>query len=130
MFYTSYFANIKNLPKDAIVISICGKAPDGYKGRQYKKLAPKWDFFKVWKETQDNEYYVECFKKQVLGNLSLKEVFDDLFGVLSESYYTFEEDIPMDIVFVCYETPDKFCHRHIIAEWFEENGFLCKEWRK
>ena len=38
--YTSYFANLKNLPDNVCPISICGKAPDWYKGLQYKKLAP------------------------------------------------------------------------------------------
>lgn len=40
MIYTTYFAKLKSLPKDIIPISICGKAPTGYKGLEYKKLAP------------------------------------------------------------------------------------------
>ena len=46
MIYTSYFAKLNKLPEYVIPISICGKAPDWYKGLQYKKLAPKWKFFK------------------------------------------------------------------------------------
>ena len=35
MIYTSYFAMLKRIPADTIVpISICGKAPDWYKGLQ------------------------------------------------------------------------------------------------
>ena len=46
MIYTSYFAKIKELEENNIIpISICGKAPDWYKGLQYKKLAPKYEFF-------------------------------------------------------------------------------------
>lgn len=45
MIYTSYFAKLKELEKHNIIpISICGKAPDWYKGLQYKKLAPKYGF--------------------------------------------------------------------------------------
>ena len=51
---TSYFANIKNLPNNFIPIAICGKAPDGWDGLCYKRLAPKWEFFKVWKDNHDN----------------------------------------------------------------------------
>ena len=50
MIYTTYFAKLKDLPDYIIPISICGKAPDWYKGLQYKKLAPKYDFFMKWKK--------------------------------------------------------------------------------
>lgn len=55
MIYTSYFAKLKSLPENIIPISICGKAPDWYKGLQYKKLAPKYDFFMEWKKNHDSE---------------------------------------------------------------------------
>ena len=69
MIYTSYFAQLKNLPDNIIPISICGKAPDWYHGLQYKKLAPKYDFFMKWKENHDNNYYIKCFNEQVLSKL-------------------------------------------------------------
>ena len=25
-------------------------------------------------------------------------------------------------IFLCYEAPDDFCHRHIFAEWMEQNA--------
>ena len=62
MIYTSYFAKLKSLPDNIAPISICGKAPDWYKGLQYKKLAPKYDFFIKWKCNRDNDYYTKCFK--------------------------------------------------------------------
>lgn len=45
MIFTTYFAKLKSLPSNTVPISICGKAPDWYKGLQYKKLAPKYRFF-------------------------------------------------------------------------------------
>ena len=75
MIYTTYFDKLKSLPENIIPISICGKAPDWYKGLQYKKLAPKYYFFMKWKETQDNNYYIEHYQSlAVLGkgyNVSL-----------------------------------------------------------
>lgn len=59
MIYTSYFAQLKNLPSDIIFVSICGKTPDWYTELQYKKLAPKYDFFQKWKENHDNDYYIK-----------------------------------------------------------------------
>ena len=46
MIYTTYFTKVKDLPPNVIPISICGKAPDGWKGLEYKKFAPKWNFLK------------------------------------------------------------------------------------
>lgn len=123
MLYTTYFGNLKKLPKNIIPVSICGKAPDWWTGRQYKKLAPKYDFFMKWKENHDNEYYTKCFKEQVLDTLDIKDVVWDLWGVLD-----INEDV--NIALVCYEKPEDFCHRHLVAEWFRANGYDCKEWVK
>lgn len=32
-----------------------------------------------------------------------------------------------DILLCCYEKPEDFCHRHILAEWFTFNGYNCEE---
>lgn len=50
MIYTTYFAKLRNLPSNIIPISICAKAPSWYTGLQYKKLAPKYNFFTEWKK--------------------------------------------------------------------------------
>ena len=34
-----------------------------------------------------------------------------------------------DIALICYEKPSDFCHRHLVAEWLNQNGFKCEEWR-
>ena len=74
MIYTSYFAKLSKLPANITPIAICGKSPEWYKGIQYKKLAPKWSFFSVWKQTHDNDYYVEHFCKEVLYALNADDV--------------------------------------------------------
>lgn len=122
MIYTSYFAKLKSLPKNVVPISICGKAPAWYKGLQYKKLAPKYDFFMKWKETHDNDYYIKCFNEQVLSNLDVSNVTRDLIDLIPE------DNIGQTICLVCYEKPSDFCHRHLVADWLNKNGFECKEW--
>lgn len=117
--YTSYFAKLKSLPDNIIPVSICGKAPDWYKGLQYRKLAPKHDFFIKWKENHDNDYYIKCFEEQVLDKLNIHQVVFDLYETVTDDY---------DIVLVCYEKPTDFCHRHLVANWLTENGYECKEW--
>ena len=121
MIYTSYFGRLKSLPNNIIPISICGKAPDWYKGLQYKKLAPKYNFFMKWKENHDNDYYIKCFNEQVLDKLVCCEVLEDLFALKSL------EDKGKDICLICYEKPTDFCHRHLVADWLNRNGYECKE---
>ena len=78
MIYTSYFAQLRNLPKEIIPISICSKAPAWYSGLQYKKLAPKYGFFTEWKKNHDNDFYVKCFNEQVLSKLNPTDVVLEL----------------------------------------------------
>ena len=125
MIYTSYFTKLKSLPDDIIPISICGKAPDWYKGLQYKKLAPKYDFFMKWKENHDNDYYIKCFNEQVLDKLDILTVVRDLIDLTSAN----ESIVGKDFCLICYEKPSDFCHRHLVADWLNEHGFECKEWQ-
>lgn len=120
MIYTTYFAKLKSLPKDIVPISICGKAPIWYSGIQYKKLAPKYDFFMQWKENHDNDYYISCFNNQVLSELNPVQVVNDLITMAAGR----------DIALVCYEKPEDFCHRHLVADWLRKYGYNIKEWNK
>lgn len=118
MIYTTYFAKLKSLPQNVMPISICGKAPNWYDGLQYKKLAPKYGFFMKWKETHDNDYYIEHFNKEVLSQLDPVEVVRELYRV---------SNYAENIALVCYEKPSDFCHRHLVADWLNKNGHKCKE---
>lgn len=135
MICTTYFAQLRNLPKNIIPVSICGKAPDWYNGIQYKKLAPKWAFFLEWKRNHDNDYYVEHFNLEVLEPLDALRVVTELQGLLPEDIKAIM-DAPFyinqdwHIALVCYEKPTDFCHRHLVAKWLCENGFECHEWTK
>ena len=114
MIYTTYFAQLRNLPKNIIPISICAKAPSWYNGLQYKKLAPKYDFFMEWKKNHDNDYYIKCFNEQVLGVLNATDVILDL----SRMTYSFNVG-ESDICLVCVDKSLMFQQvklvRHLIA---------------
>ena len=115
--YTSYFAKLRNLPENIVPISICGKVPDWYTGLQYKKLAPKYEFFIEWKKTHDSDYYIEHFKSEVLDMLDVNAVYEELAKMSAGK----------DIWLICYEKPSDFCHRHLVADWLTKNGFICTE---
>lgn len=64
-------------------ISIAGKAPEWYTGREYKVLAPKYWFFKKFKDKDDEKYldedfYTEQYYKEVLDKLNAKQVYNEL----------------------------------------------------
>ncbi len=135
MIYTSYFAQLRNLPPNVIPISICGKAPEWYQGAQYKKLAPEYGFFSEWKKTHDNNYYIEHFNAEVLSKLQALRVVTELHCLLP---YDVKVDIDSSVVsnkkyhiaLICYEKPSDFCHRHLVAQWLTDNGYPCEEWTK
>ena len=112
--YTGYYAQLKKYLADGLYpVSIAGKCPDWYHGAEYKKLAPKWEFFSEWKNGShkgDNKYYIKNFKELVLDKLDPAQVIKELEEITGVS-----KD---KIILLCYEKPDDFCHRHLVADWF------------
>ena len=135
MIYTSYFGQLRNFPVNFIPISICGSVPKWYDGAQYKKVAPKWSFFSVWKSTHDDEYYVEHFNREVLGPLNPQKVLDDIQALIPEKIRN-EMSVPVwendnvHVVLLCYEKRGDFCHRHLVSKWINDwaGKDLVQEW--
>lgn len=109
---TGYFDKIGTYKKlNYVPVAICSRSPVSYKGLEYKKLAPKYDFFIKWKNKIINDdQYVEFYKNLVLSELNQRKVIQDLME-LSRSF---------KIVLLCWEKPDLFCHRHLVAEWLSK----------
>lgn len=116
--FTGYFAKYKKYVELGLFpISISGKCPDWYDGQQYKKLAPKYWFFKEYKDGKiDEKGYTEHFKKEVLEPLNPLDVYRD-FKEFIEKY----DNLFKNVILLCYEKPEKFCHRHLVANWFNTN---------
>ncbi len=81
-----------------------------YEKRCYSKLAPKKSFWEIWhnnigkiSEEENNKYYVEEYFKEVLSKLDPESVYNEL----------------NHSILLCYEKNTDFCHRHIVAAWFE-----------
>lgn len=106
---TGYFARLKKYSElNYTPIAICGKSPFWYKRLEYKKLAPKINFFLDYKNGKINENdYVRCFYEQVLSELDPRKVMVELM----------EKSDGRNIVLLCYEKPFDFCHRHIVSHW-------------
>ena len=99
---TSYFTRAGYYPN---AISIAGKAPDWFTGRQYKKLAPKYWFWEKYKQDGDWEYYTEQYYKEILDKLDPLEVWNELGE---------------NCILLCWENPNKHCHRFLVAQWLKD----------
>lgn len=103
---TSYYAKVKNdFPQLSVAISVF--TPSWYKGRKFERLAPPWELVNKYKNNKiSSKKYKEMYYSAVLNKLNPSDVYDELGE---------------DAILICYEAPDAFCHRHIVAEWLEEN---------
>lgn len=106
---TSYFAKHKNKPNG---VCIALKHPPGFPGECYPDLYPCWPFLSKYFEDGDWLAYTEAYQLQVLNKLDPQKVLSDLRGK----------------VLLCWEGPEKNCHRHLVAEWiFEHTGYKVEE---
>ena len=133
MIYTSYFGNIKrilNENKDVEFFSIAGKSPDFYKNENRFELlilAPKYKWWKEWHdkfidnlESEESiNFYKEKYYETVLKNLNPHSIVNTLYRIGNGK----------DIILLCYETPEKICHRKLVSEWFNKNEIECKEYK-
>lgn len=75
-------------------------------------LAPAWDLVK---ETNERVYRLR-YQTEVLDNLEAQDVLNAL---------------PEGAILLCWERAGDFCHRRIVAEWFEtELGIVVPEYSK
>ena len=86
----------------------------GFEGNSYTKLAPKKEFWKIWhdnigkiSEEENNEYYMREYYKQVLSKLDANTVYSEL------------NEFGKNVVLLCFEENNEFCHRQLVATWLE-----------
>ena len=124
--YTSYFSNPKlkdDINKDKIVHSITAKPPKWFNGINIDEFAPSKELLSWYKsrteeERQDGKVY-ETYAIRYIESLKERELRDVI------DYLTSCE---RDVVLLCYEVPEDFCHRHLLAEYLKENyGLIVTE---
>ena len=115
--WTSYYANMKNIPADFFLVSTSGAISDDIKKNVdswNQSLAPSKSIYFEYKNTQDWKQYVKRFKEERL-------TFDWMDKLVQWEEKSKSLNKTLDnIVLLCYEKPTEFCHRHILAESIEK----------
>lgn len=106
--YTSYYANVKNLPSNMVPIGISVGKNKWFTGPNDTRMAPTWAMMKMDRESYDKAFF------EKLSKLDAKKIYDEL---------------PDNAVLLCYEKFNDWCHRRAVAEWLEtELGIEVCEW--
>ena len=88
-------------------VAISRTQPRGWTGRAYEPLAPSWRLLAAAKSGAiDEGEYTRRYRAEVLSKLDPATV---------------RADLGEDVVLLCWENSGAFCHRRLVAEWFEEN---------
>ena len=104
--YTSYFGHHNSFPINSLTIGIT-RFPPNATTLNLDSLAPSAELLMQFKNKEVDEYifkqkYFEELRERGLDARKVRAVF---------------EEWNRDIILCCYEKPNEFCHRHLLAEW-------------
>lgn len=119
MIYTSYYGNAY-IPTNMLRVGISTGMP--YKLDNIRELNPGWELINYYKSTGDKVGYVRIYKEQVLGKLKPIDIINKIRKLSVENGFK-------EVVLLCYERPNDFCHRHLVAEWLREAGYNIEEYK-
>lgn len=120
--YTTYFANIRKLSSNIVPISVARYTPRWYFGASCVMLAPTEWMVNTWKNDVGHlrykqEDYRADYYSNVLNRLNPGDVVTWLNVITGGK----------DAALCCFERPEEFCHRHLLADWLRKAGFECSE---
>ncbi len=109
--FTSYFDNAGYLTEQGFVcVGISRFPPEKFKDNNLYIVAPSVELLtKVKNGVYTKEQYRYAYLQEI-RMISIDEIRKTIEHIASESGNN-------DIVLYCYETPELFCHRHILAEY-------------
>ncbi len=107
--YTSYFGNSKKLQQAGIkVIGISLYPPRWFNGISLKQVAPTKSILFANGQTQED--YTRRYRSEVLSRQDMQKFLKTVEQASGGQ----------DVALCCYEKPEDFCHRHILADWIKE----------
>ena len=116
--YTSYYAAAKHVSDDEVMkISISRGVPEWFDGARCEALAPP--MYLIAEAKKGNYDYYEKEYGEMLNELDADDIVEELLDMADDKH----------IMLLCYETPDKFCHRKLVSKWLQDNGYECEEYK-
>ena len=112
-----YTSNYARNGKNPLAVAISVSVPQWYNGKRLSQLSPSWDIVSAYKNKSisEDEYAVEYFNLLKTRQLDPIEIISI---------------IPDKSILLCYEPPNQFCHRHLVAQWLSEGSdCVVEEWR-
>lgn len=105
-FYTSNYSRHGN---DLRSVAISRQPPVYYQGVISTILAPTWEIVTNYKRgiIDEDRYIFEYISLLEERKLTPKRVVNAF---------------PERTIFLCYESPNDFCHRHVLAEWLNQSN--------
>lgn len=101
---TSNFASMKKIEAAGLIpISIAIGNPRWYDGQRLVSLAPTREMLRWPRREYDKAF------RQILRETSAPDLLRQIEAIWSVD----------EIVLLCWEAPNVWCHRRLIAEWFE-----------
>lgn len=115
MLKTSYFAN-KRIITDfrGRYASIASSSPQWYTGKKFPYLAPPREL-------------VQAFKGKSISQALYVKEYNSILETLDINFIQYELIQNDIIILLCWESPEKFCHRHLVSKWFKKHGIDCAE---
>lgn len=117
MLYTSYFGNHREFPKGRTCISIARYTPGYSDSISCTQLAPNPEHLARWKSNgMSTCEFAHLYLQQ------LQSISDNCWDSLRKLANSQES-----VIFLCYERPESFCHRHILRAFLNNLGIKCEE---
>lgn len=90
-----------------MIIGIALYPPKWFSGISNKYVSPSWDILHNSKSEED---YVQRFNSEILARRDPKVFLTAIEKIANGK----------DVALCCFEKPDEFCHRHLVAKWLNE----------
>ena len=117
---TGYFKQIIDVQKNAFISISLYPSNNEFVNYEYKSLAPNWKLHENLKSKKISEdQFISAYKEQ-LNSMNPNIVYDDLNTLVSG----------LEPILMTDGSKKKFCHRHLVAEWLEnELGIIIEEYK-
>ena len=117
---TGFFRQLKNNQIPGVVSISLEPSGNNFVLFEYKSLCPNWKLSEKFNSKKINEdfFYNEFYEQ--LNQLSPKETYENILTLVKGN----------EPILMTHGNKSKFCHRHIVAEWFTTNlGIQIEEYK-